>query len=55
VLHIIKAEKRTQHCRQQVNAVIAVFHVHGVNLLTQLFKNAEAYVTGSSVLDPILK
>ncbi len=39
VLQIIEAEKRTQRCRQQVNVVI-VFHVCGVNIFTQLFKNA---------------
>ncbi len=36
VLHI-EAEKR-QHCRQQVNVVIAVFHVHGVSILHDFLK-----------------
>ncbi len=50
--------RKEQHCRQQVNAVIAVFHVHGVSIFTWLFKNAGVsyafgqlvytYVTGSS-------
>ncbi len=31
-LHIIEAKKRTQCCRKQVNAVIAVFHVREVNI-----------------------
>ncbi len=62
---IIEAEKKTQCCTQQVNAVITVFHVRGVNICTWLFKNcfigvlsAYTYVTSSSyrtVLDPALK
>ncbi len=32
--------KRTQSCRQQVNAIIAVFHVRWVHIFTRLFKNA---------------
>ncbi len=39
-LHIIEAEKRTQCCRQQVNAVIVVFHVCGANIFRANIKNA---------------
>ncbi len=47
---IIEAGKRTQRCRQQVNAVIAVFHARGVNMFTWLFKNAgyPVYAFGQS-------
>ncbi len=37
VLHIIEAEKRIKNYRRQVNAVIAVFHVHRVNMFTFFF------------------
>ncbi len=37
---IIEAEKITKYCRQQVNAIVSVFHVHGVIMFTWLFQNA---------------
>ncbi len=40
---VIEAETRTQRCRQQVNAIITVFHVRKVNTFTGLFKNAGSW------------
>ncbi len=49
---IIEAEKSTQHCGQQVNAIIAVFHAHGVNLFYMAFSKCQvagvSYVFGQS-------
>lgn len=43
MFHIIKAEKIKQCCGQQENAIIAFFHVHGVDIFAWLFKNATIF------------